>query len=319
MRAGELPSVSRRQFLGAGVFGLVSAVMSGCVRIGASVESAYAISGTPSPISGLFDAKSPIAGEISSRVQELVEASPSQALGTFVEGDIVERGFVVNDVLQVPKLGDIPFCMRLPEDYDGGSAHALYIHVPGWSGWYARGVGANLESQFVFSAQDYLSDVILITPQPVDYLITTVDMVIALTEWALNEFNIDSQRVFLSGYSFGGETVSLIMAKKPELFSRVLHMASRWDGSVSALVELAIPVMMVIGDDDEYYRVSDAERTYLGIRRKYENKGFTEDEIDELVVLDVKTSDYFYADASQHDVGADLFAFDPEIMGWLLR
>ena len=144
-------------------------------------------------------------------------------------------------------------------------------------------------------------------------------MVIALTEWALNEFNIDSQRVFLSGYSFGGETVSLIMAKKPELFSRVLHMASRWDGSVGALVELAIPVMMVIGDDDEYYRVSDAERTYLGIRRKYESQGFTEDEIDELVVLDVKTSDYFYADANQHDAGADLFAFDPEIMGWLFR
>ena len=96
-------------------------------------------------------------------------------------------------------------------------------------------------------------------------------------------------------------------------------MASLWDGPVGALVEQEVPVMMVIGDDDEYYRVSDIERTYLGLRRKYENRGFAEDEIDELVVLDVKTSDYFYVDANQHDVGADLFASDSEIMGWLLR
>lgn len=318
IRAGELPSISRRQFLSASAFGLVGAMMAGCVRIGASVESAYAISSTSSSTSELLNARVPIADEISSHVQKLAEASPSQVFGTLVEGDIVERGFVVDDVLQVPKLGDIPFSMRVPEDYDGSSAYALYIHVPGWSGWYARGIGANLESQFAFSAQDFISDVILITPQPVDYLITTVDMVIALTEWALNEYNIDSQRVYLSGYSFGGETVSLVMAKRPELYSRVLHMASQWDGSVGALVEQEIPVMMVIGDDDEYYRVSDVERTYLGLRKKYENKGLAEDEIDELVVLDVKTNDYFNVDASQHDVGADLFASDPEIMGWLL-
>ena len=226
---------------------------------------------------------------------------------------------MVDEVLQVPKLDDIHFSMCVPGSYDGGSAYALYIHVPGGSGWYGQGVGANLESQFVFSAQNYVSDAILITPQPVDYLNAAVDMVIALTEWALNEYFIDPQRVYLSGYSFGGETISLVMAKRPELYSRVLHMASRWDGSVGALVELEIPVMMVIGDDDEYYRVSDAERTYLGIRRKYEAKGLTDEEIDEFVVLDVKTDDYFYADISQHEVGADLFASDPEIMGWLLR
>ena len=319
IRAGELPPVSRRRFLSAGAFGLVGAVMAGCARIGASVEPAYAISSTPSSTSELLNTRAPIADEISSHVQKLVEVSPSQVFGTLIEGDIVDRGFVVDDVLRVPKLGDIPFSMRVPEDYDGSSAYALYIHVPGWSGWYARGIGANLESQFVFSAQDYISDVILITPQPVDYLSTTVDMVISLTEWVLNEYNIDSQRVYLSGYSFGGETVSLVMAKRPELYSRVLHMASLWDGSIGALAEQEVPLMMVIGDDDEYYRVSDVERTYLGLRRRYVNKGLAEDEIDELVVLDVKTNDYFDIDANQHDVGADLFASDPEIMGWLFR
>jgi len=312
IQAGELPSISRRQFLRAGAFGLVSVVMVGCAWLGTHAKSAHAFSGAPSPGSELLNA-------IGSHVQKLVESSIPQTFGTFVEGEVVDRGFVVDEVLRVPKLDDIHFSMRVPDSYDGGSAYALYIHVPGGSGWYGQGVGANLESQFVFSAQNYVSDAILITPQPVDYLNATVDMVIALTEWALNEYNIDPQRVYLSGYSFGGETVSLVMAKRPELYSRVLHMASRWDGSVGALVEQEIPVMMVIGDDDEYYRVSDAERTYLGIRRKYEAKGFTDEEIDELVVLDVKADDYFYANGSQHEMGADLFASDSVIMGWLLR
>ena len=318
-KAGELSPVSRRQFLSARAFGLVGAVMAGCAWLGMPIKSAHAISSASSPGSELFHASVPIADAIGSHVQKLVEPSLPQTFGILVEGDIVDRGFVVDEVLQVPKLDDIHFSMRVPESYDGSNAYALYIHVPGGSGWYAQGVGANLKSQFVFSAQNYMNDVILITPQPVDYLSTTVDMVIALTKWALNEYKIDPQRVYLSGYSFGGETVSLVMAKQPELYSRVLHMASRWDGSVGALVELGIPVMMVIGDDDEYYRVSDVERTYLGIRRKYEAKGFTDEEIDELIVLDVKTEDYFFANASQHEMGADLFAFDSEIMGWLLR
>ena len=319
IRVGELPSVSRRHFLNACASGLVGAVMAGCAWLGMPAKSAYAIADVSDPGSELLNLGASIADAMCLHVQKLVELPSSQTFGTLVEGEIVDRGFVVDEVLRVPELDDIHFSMRVPKSYDGSSAYALYIHVPGGSGWYGQGVGANLESQFVFSAQNYVSDVILITPQPVDYLNTTVDMVIALTEWALNEYNIDPQRVYLSGYSFGGETVSLVMAKRPELYSRVLHMASRWDGSVGALVELGIPVMMVIGDDDEYYRVSDAERTYLGIRKKYEAKGFTDEEIDELVVLDVKADDYFYANGSQHEMGADLFASDSVIMGWLLR
>ena len=319
IQAGELPSVSRRTFLSAGAFCRVGAVTAGCAWLGESTESAFAISDASSPSSEFPNASGSVSDLVRSHAQKLAGLSSPQTFGTLVEGDIVDRGFVVDEILQVPNLDDIHFSMRVPESYDGNNAYALYIHVPGGSGWYAQGVGANLESQFVFAAQNYVNDVILITPQPVDYLNTTVDMVIALTEWALNEYNIDPQRVYLSGYSFGGETVSLVMVKRPELYSRVLHMASRWDGSVGALVEQRVPVMMVIGDDDEYYRVSDVERTYLGLRRKYESKGLAAEEIDELVVLDVKTDDYFNVEASQHDAGADLFASDSEIMGWLLR
>lgn len=46
--------------------------------------------------------------------------------------------------------------------------------------------------------------------------------------------------------------------------------------------------------------------------------GLTEEEIGRLLVLDIKDADYFRAGGalSQHG-GGNLFAGDPEIMGWL--
>lgn len=230
-----------------------------------------------------------------------------------------DRGFVVDNMLKHPKLGDIPFSMRIPAEYDGSTPFALYIHCPGWEGWYASGVGANLSSDFVFEASSYVSDMIIITPQPVDRGETTSDMLIALAEWARNAYAIDEARTYLSGYSFGGNAISLAMGKRADLFSRVLHMASRWDGGTDVIVEQRVPLRMVLGDADRYYRVSKAQETYDTIRRKYQAKGLSSAEIDELVVLDVKDDAYFDGSADQHNVGFYYFSHDPDIMGWLFR
>lgn len=236
---------------------------------------------------------------------------------TFVQGTLRDRGFVVDDVLRSPSLGDIHFSMSVPSSYDGTKPIPLYIHVAGYESWYANGVGNNLWSDFLFEAANYIGDAILVSPQMSDWHDTSANVLVALTEWLLDTYNINRSRVYLSGYSFGGDTISLAMGKRPELYSRVLHMASRWDGDVSALTKAKVPVRMVIGDGDEYYRVSDAERTYAAIRDSYAAAGVPEAEINELVVLDVKDAEYFKDLDSQHSDGAGLYAHDPEIMGWL--
>ncbi|MCQ5201521.1 hypothetical protein [Mordavella massiliensis] len=48
----------------------------------------------------------------------------------------------------------------------------------------------------------------------------------------------------------------------------------------------------------------------------YMEEGLTEEEINELLVLDIKDADYFAGLSYQHG-GGNLFAADEEIMGWL--
>ncbi|HIZ59177.1 MAG TPA: hypothetical protein H9967_00500 [Candidatus Dorea faecipullorum] len=48
----------------------------------------------------------------------------------------------------------------------------------------------------------------------------------------------------------------------------------------------------------------------------YMEEGLTEEEINELLVLDIKDADYFARLSYQHG-GGNLFAADEEIMGWL--
>ena len=73
-----------------------------------------------------------------------------------------------------------------------------------------------------------------------------------------------------------------------------------------------------MGEDDSYYGSEPLKDAYATLYSLYEEQGLSPDEIEELVVLDVKNQDYFsqrgYSD--QH-VGGLAFAFDEEIMNWL--
>lgn len=240
-------------------------------------------------------------------------------LGTFERGTRVERGFEVDDVLRGTPAGDVHFSLHVPEGYDGGTPYALYVHCPGWEGLYFQGVGANLQEDFAFVANDYVADMIVASPQFDDWGDTSAEMCVALTRWLLAAYNIDVDRVYLSGYSGGGETLSLVMDKAPELYRRALHMSSRWDGTGDALVAARTPVRMDIGESDDYYGSGPVSGSYEELRQKYLSAGVSEQQIADLLLLDVKPASYFgsYA-SSQHLGGAALFAYDADIMGWLL-
>lgn len=76
-------------------------------------------------------------------------------------------------------------------------------------------------------------------------------------------------QVFINGYSGGGETLSLVLAMKPELFTRALHVASVWDGELEPLVNAKTPVYFVIGESDEYYGFSRISSTYRQLVSRY--------------------------------------------------
>lgn len=230
------------------------------------------------------------------------------------------RGFELDDVLHSEAEGDIHFSLKVPEGYDGSEPHALFVTLPGWEGLYFQGIGANLEYEdFGVVASDYVPDMIVVAPQLSDWGETSARQTLALTRFMMEAYNIDRQRVYLQGYSGGGETGSLVMGMEPKLFAAFLHCSSQWDGDLGVLAEAQVPVRLSIGEGDEYYGPASANQAAEELRRRYADASLTETEIDRLVVLDVKSADYFAGQgvANQHGGGAALFAHDADIMGWL--
>lgn len=255
---------------------------------------------------------------------DLGEAADVRELGGYVltEGSQTDCGFVVDDALQTPSGRTLHFSLHVPDSYDGSVPYALYVACPGWEGLYFQGVGANLQEDYPLVANDYIADIIVASPQLGDWGEQSAADVIELTEWLLGTYNVDSGRVYLSGCSGGGETVSIVLGERPELYRRALHTISQWDGDIDALADAEVPVYLAIGEHDDYYGPEPAREAYEQIVAAYRERGLSEERIDELVVLDVKPASYFTergfsADNSQHAAGGYLFAHDDEIMGWL--
>lgn len=135
------------------------------------------------------------------------------------QGSREDRGFIVDNILHSEKQGDIHFSSYFPSNYDENKEYAIYFALPGWEGLYFQGVGTNLVEPYPFEAQKYNENMIIISPQLDDWGEESANDTIALVEYFLNNYNIDKSRVYISGVSGGGETLSIVLGKRPELFT----------------------------------------------------------------------------------------------------
>ena len=279
---------------------------SHCLRSGAVVQPAPETSEPPGQVQ---------------ETPEPVPVPPSESSDPeleVTEGTETYRGFQMDNVLHAPE-GEIHYHIYIPDSYDGREPYALFLTLPGYEGLYFQGVGQNLYSEnFAFEALNYNDRMIVAAPQLSDWGETSAVQAIALTEYLLDHYNIDRERVYAEGYSGGGETMSRVMGMRPDLFTAYLQCSSQWDGAYEPVVEARVPVYFVIGEGDEYYSAEPSREAYSRLHDLYTEAGMTEEEIGRLLVLDIKDADYFRAGGalSQHG-GGNLFAGDPEIMGWL--
>lgn len=208
-------------------------------------------------------------------------------------GSKENRGFVVDNVLHSKAQDDIHFSSYLPKDYNKDKKYAIYFALPGWEGLYFQGVGANLVESYPFETQKYNKDMIIISPQLDDWGEESANDCIALVEYFLENYNIDKSKVYISGVSGGGETLSIVLGKRPELFTAALYVSSKWDGDLEVLANSKTPLYMVIGENDSYYGSEKTKTAYNSLYQIYEEKGLTKSEIDNILVLDVKDHSYF--------------------------
>lgn len=227
------------------------------------------------------------------------------------------RGFLLDNVLHSPNEGDIHYNVYIPDAYDGTKEYALYVTLPGYQGLYFQGVGENIRTEdFGFEAQKYITDMIIVASQLNDWGQTSADQTIELTQYFLTHYIINPSKVYINGYSGGGETLSLVLAKQPELYTAALMCSSQWDGAYEPVVEIKTPVYFVIGESDEYYGSEPFKEAYQQIHELYKEQGLSESEIDKLVVLDVKDKDYFEGTPVTYQHGGGyLLCRDKEIMG----
>lgn len=118
--------------------------------------------------------------------------------------------------------------------------------------------------------------------------------------------------------SGGGETLSLVLADRPELYTAALMCSSQWDGSYDAVVEDRTPIYFVIGESHEYYGAEPFKEAYQKLFERYKEEGLSETEINEILILDVKGKQYFIDGGISNQYGGGfLFSRDETIMGWL--
>ena len=229
------------------------------------------------------------------------------------------RGFVIDNVLHSESNGDIHYNVYIPEGYDGSRPYALYFTLPGYEGLYFQGVAQNLKSEaFGFEAQKYNDEMIIVAPQLSDWGETSADQTIELVEYFLKNYTINRDKVYANGYSGGGETMSIVVGKRPDLFTAYLQVSSKWDGEYEPIVKARLPVYLAIGENDEYYGSEPTKKAYDTLYSLYKQEGLASAEIDALLVLDIKEHSYFTdRGVNNEHGGGGLFAYDEDIMGWL--
>ena len=259
-------------------------------------------------------------GEPAGNLSDTAEtAAPPEDSGVSVTaGTQTDRGFVLDNVLHDPQEGDIHYNVYIPDSYDGSEPYAVFFTLPGYEGLYFQGLGANLQEDFGFAAQDYNDKMIVVAPQLSDWGETSARQTISLVEYFLEHYNIGPHHIYANGYSGGGGTMSRVLGMRPDLFTAYLHCSSQWDGAYEPVVQSRTPVYLVVGAEDEYYGAAPTQEAYDNLRALYEQAGLSDSEIDRLLVLDIKDASYFaQGGAPNQHGGGNLFARDAQIMGWL--
>ena len=240
------------------------------------------------------------------------------------------NGFTLDNVLATEDLGDIHYNLYVPDSYEGSAPYALHIALPGWEGLYFQGVGEDLKWEYMpYESINYISDMIVVSAQLNDWGRTSARQAVALTEYIMSQYNIDPNRVYITGYSGGGETLSLVMELKPELYAAALFVSSQWDGDPSLLVNARTPLYMFTAENDSYYGSEPVRGAYDRMRALYEQAGLSGEEIEGLLRMDIRTDEEMDALSAlngprtgrpyavdYHGAGT-LAALDENVMNWV--
>lgn len=232
----------------------------------------------------------------------------------------IESGMITEQILS-GKDGEIHYSYYLPGNYDENKDYPLMITMPGYDMmWFKEESSGNNLDWSGFRVWTKLSeDMIVVSAQLTDWHEKSARQAIELTEYFIQNFSVDKNRIYAAGYSAGGETMSQAVALRPDLYAAYLHGASQWDGAYDPIAENSVAVYIFMAENDEYYGSQKARDAYDGLRRAYETAGWSEEQIDEVLQMEIPGNEYFNSRGIYNYHGGGNILFEDEtILMWIL-
>lgn len=235
--------------------------------------------------------------------------------------EVVQTGWTTAQVLDGAD-GPIHYSYYLPEQYDPESAYPMMVAMPGyyemWFGEDSEGNNLRWNGAAVWAGLD--EEMIVVSAQLTDWHEKSARQSVGLTEYMVENFAVDEDRIYAAGYSAGGETMSQAVALRPDLYAAYIHGASQWDGAYTPLAKEGVAVYIFMAENDEYYGSQKARTAYTGLRAAFEEAGYRESETDSLLRLEIPDNAYFnrLGIYDYHGGGSVLFNRE-DIQNWVLK
>lgn len=246
---------------------------------------------------------------------------PEAPAVTELPAPLVETGWNRELILD-GAAGQIHYSYYLPEGYAPDASYPMVVALPGygdmWFGEDSSGRNLNWSGAQVWTQLD--EDIIVVSAQLTDWGESSARQANELTEYFLQNFSVDASRVYATGYSAGGETMSRAVALRPDLYAAYLHGASQWDGTYAPVAEEQVAVYIFMAEHDEYYGSQKARDAYDALYAAYRNTGVSDAEINALLQLEIPDDAYFNAlGIYNYHGGGNVLYDDPDILAWVLQ
>lgn len=235
-------------------------------------------------------------------------------------GDPVQTGLIAEQILDSDE-GEIHYSYFLPEGYQADRQYPLMVVMPGYDMmWFGEASsGANLNWRGFRCWTELDEEMIVVSAQLTDWGERSARQAVALTEYFLAHFSVDPARVYAAGYSAGGETMSRAVSIRPDLYAAYLHGASRWDGTFDPVAENGVAVYIFMAEHDEYYGSQRARDAYNGLYEAYRSAGWSQEQIDGVLQLEIPPDEYFNSRGIYNYHGGGNILFEDEgILSWIL-
>lgn len=250
------------------------------------------------------------------------KASEEGPVSTPVEtsAPAIQTGLIREQVLESEE-GTIHYSFFLPENYDSSKTYPLVMTMPGYDRmWFGEdSSGTNLSWNGFTAWTELDEEIIVVSAQLTDWGETSARQAISLTEYFIENFAVNENRVYAAGYSAGGETMSRAVALRPDLYAAYLHGGSQWDGDYAPAAENSVAVYIFMAENDEYYGSGKARDAYNNLHEAYLEAGYTEEQIDKVLQVEIPDNAYFNNMGIYNYHGGGSVVFDDrEVLHWIL-